>query len=177
MLLSLYDFKNVCKLKFVCTFCHGSIFKKNFYTVLPYFLSPVNSSFPALMEILFSLSLYVLNIDLIVFPLFIPNTSGCRIDFFSVFANTVLNVDLWLNLVPGAPGVDPSKHMESHWHLTARLASWPERIKKPLKKKKNSVQYLPKLINPKAGYPCTGNALGCSRINWIVSLLPSTEKK
>lgn len=136
MLLSLYDFKNVCKLKFVCTFCHGSIFKKNFYTVLPYFLSPVNSSFPGLMEILFSLSLYVLNIDLIVFPLFIPNTCGCRIDFFSVFANTALNVDLWLNLVPGAPGVDPSKHMESHWHLTARLASWPERIKKPLKKKK-----------------------------------------
>lgn len=115
MLLSLYDFKNVCKLKFVYTFCHGSIFlKKNFYTVFPYFLSPVNSSFPALMEVLFSPSLDVLNIDLIVFPLFIPNTCGCRIDFFSVFANTALNVDLWLNLAAGAPGVDPSRHMESH---------------------------------------------------------------
>lgn len=56
-------------------------FKKN-YTILPYFLSLVNSSFTALMEILFSPSLYVLNIDLIVFPLFIPNTCSCRIDFF-----------------------------------------------------------------------------------------------
>lgn len=75
------------------------------------------------MEILFPPSLYVLNIDLIVFSLFIPNTCGCRIDFlfFSVSANTALNADLWLSLVAGAPRVDSASHMESQtpeqgWH-------------------------------------------------------------
>lgn len=89
------------------------------------------------MEVLFSPSLDVLNIDLIVFPLFIPNTCGCRIDFFSVFANTALNVDLWLNLAAGAPGVDPSRHMESHEtpKCKAGTVAWKNK-KTSLEKKK-----------------------------------------
>lgn len=81
MLLSLYDFKNVCKLKFVCILLPWECISLFFSTVLPYFLSPVNSPFPALMEVLFFPSLYVLSIDLIVLPLLVPNTCSYRIDF------------------------------------------------------------------------------------------------
>lgn len=51
---------------------------RNFFfnKVLPCFLSP----FPASMEVLCFPSLYVLSNDVIVLPLLVPNTFGCRTD-------------------------------------------------------------------------------------------------
>lgn len=47
------------------------------------------------MEVLFFPSLHVLNIDLIVFPLFIQTSVLVGL-IFSVFASTALNVDLYI---------------------------------------------------------------------------------
>jgi len=82
MLLSLYDFKNVCKLKFVrilllweCISLRTYLHSYSVFSVPCLFpLSCIDGRF------IFPL-LYVLSIDLIVFPLLILNPCGCRIDF------------------------------------------------------------------------------------------------
>lgn len=112
MLLSLYDFENVCKLKFVPILLPWECISLYSYTA-PYFLSPVHSPSPALMEVYFSPPFLCEALVWLSFPCSLR--TPVIVGLISVAGSIALNGDSGLNLGSGAIGVDPCMATELHW--------------------------------------------------------------